>query len=150
MNFFEKMLSKSNVCKILQIFWIIELYFLMANSLNDIILKSSNSKSLLNYFPIQVNKYNNIILNYMNEWNLFILFLALILLLSSIFIIWIKFIPKISDYNIIKIYSAYGVYAFIWLILIFVTYRIFYFNKTIFIFIIPFVAVLLNLNKIKK
>lgn len=149
MNFFEKMLSKSNTCKILQIFWIIELYFLMANSLNDIISKSSNSKSLLNYFPIQVNKYNNIILNYMNEWNLFILFLALILLLSSIFIIWVKFIPKISDYNIIKIYSAYGVYAFIWLILIFVTYRIFYFNKTIFILIIPFVAVLLNLNKRK-
>lgn len=147
MNFFQKMLSKSNTCKILQIFWIIELYFLMANSLNDIISKSSNSKSLLNYFPIQVNKYNNIILNYMNEWNLFILFLALILLLSSIFIIWVKFIPKISDYDIIKIYSAYGVYAFIWLILIFVTYRIFYFNKTIFIFIIPFVAVLLNLNK---
>lgn len=147
MNFFEKMLSKSNTCKILQIFWIIELYFLMANSLNDIISKSSNSKSLLNYFPIQVDKYNNIILNYMNEWNLFILFLALILLLSSIFIMWVKFIPKISDYDIIKIYSAYGVYAFIWLILIFVTYRIFYFNKTIFIFIIPFVAVLLNLNK---
>ncbi len=149
-EFLKGIISKVTVYTVLQIFWLLEVYYLMCNSVLNILdgleMKSGN-QSLLSIFPISVKMYNEMILRIINEWNNFILFLALILFISGIIISMTRAIPGISSYNLIYGHCTYGIYASGWLILIYGTYWAFSLSNVIFFIAIPIIAVVCGLLK---
>ena len=148
-NIIRKIIEKLNIYNLLQVIWLIEIYYLVINSINEKvqeILRSDQTLPKLDYVPSQVRQYNAMILNYMDKWNEFILFLSIVLIFSALIISFVKGITRLSDYKIIKSHCDYGLYSGVWLMLIYFTYRIFVYSEVILIISIPSIALLFYLK----
>lgn len=130
----EEILKKLNLYTILQVIWLIEMYYLGINSIYGILVKSNTAYQFK--IPSLILKYNELVLKYFNEFSDFILFLSVALLICGFSIIFIRFIPKLSDYNLLYQYSGYGFTAGIWLLLIYATYKL-YASISIFFLVTP-------------
>lgn len=108
-----------------QLIWMVELYYLMLNSLLLIIEKEPNIKTIISGFPKEFFMYNKLINQYLLEWSTPVAFLGVGLLFSGIIISMVNKFPYVSDFKIVNTYSNYGVSACVWMILIWLTYRLF-------------------------
>ncbi|WP_373205842.1 hypothetical protein [Clostridium tertium] len=130
-------IKKLNLFTILQVALLFELYYLGANSILKFINDNNNGKIVVK-IPPEIEQYNTLILGYFEKWNSFVLFLIISMFICGISFIFLTKIPKIKNYNIISVYSGYGLYASGWLIIIYITY-ILYNNIGIFFLITPIV-----------
>ncbi len=122
-----------NLFTILQVAWLIELYYLGANSILEFV--TNNSGGINIKVPTEIEEYNTLILGYFKEWSMFILFLIISMFICGISFLFLTAIPKLKNYNIIRVYSSYGLYAAGWLGLIFFTYYLYNNIGILFIFI---------------
>lgn len=101
--------KKLNPFIVLQVLWIIEIYYLGLNA----IMNSQILKEIIPGFklPSLVQQYNCLILNWFNEWEEFVLFLAIGMLICGFMFAIIRGIPSMSQYKIINSYCVYGVDA---------------------------------------
>lgn len=139
-KYLKDILNKPDIYAIFQIFWLLEVYYLMVNSIVNIIAIIQKDNSIVSSIPKTVEIYNNLILKYFEEWSSFISYLALILFLSGFILSFVKIIPIISNYNLIRVNCEWGIYSGLWLILIYYTYEIFSKSYFMFCVAIPILA----------
>lgn len=121
----EEVIKKLNLYTILQALWLTEMYYLGVNSVYNI----ANERIIINKIkvPSLILKYNDLILNYFKDFSDFVMFLSIALFICGLSIIFIRFIPKLSDYNLLYCYSDYGFTSGMWLFLIYGTYELYSF-----------------------
>lgn len=145
-NSMEKYLKsgakKLNLYTILQVMWILELYYLGANAIYEFLVVNPQIKEQFNFYTVELPKeiemYNNIIKEYFSSWSSFIIFFAVAMIICGVFFTFIRLIPRLGDYRLIYRYSSYGMVAGWWLILIYLTYYL-YLNIGIFFMTLPMV-----------
>lgn len=137
-------IKKLNLFTFPQIIWITELYYLMINSIKDvIILLASDSSELYSFMPNEVEMYNNLVLQYMEHWMPMVIFLAVSMLISSAIICLARFVPYISSYKSIWTYTSYGFDVFIWLLLISTSFYLYTWLKVWFPVVVFFTFVII-------
>ncbi|MFD2046033.1 hypothetical protein ACFSTA_12415 [Ornithinibacillus salinisoli] len=131
---------KLNIYLIPQYSWLILLYYLMINAFYKIFIffEKGNSEITL-VLPEKVTSINVSILNILNEWNPFLLFLSITLFLSGIAIAGIYYLPILKSYKF-SYRGAIGIYLGSWLFLIVTTIWLFDFLGAYFVIIIPVCA----------
>lgn|GEM_PF-6777534 len=149
-KYLKDMLNKPDIYAIFQVFWLLEVYYLMANSIVNIISIMQKNNSIISSIPKIVVMYNNLILKYFEEWSNFISYLALILFLSGFILSFIRIIPIISNYNLIRMNCEWGIYSGLWLILIYYTYEVFSKSYFMFCIAIPILAVVVEFVTLLK
>ena len=136
----KTILNKLDIYKTFQIFWLIEVYYLMANSMINIIEFVRNGDFITSSMPKIVIEYNTLILKYFKEWSIFLAYIAVVLFISGIILKYLKVIPIISKYKIIIENCDWGIYSGLWLTLIYCTYEIFSTSCLMFCVIVPILA----------
>jgi len=139
-KYLKDILNKLDIYAIFQIFWLLEVYYLMANSMVNIIAIMQKDNSIISSIPETVVIYNNLILKYFEEWSRFISYLALILFISGFILSFVRIIPIISNYNLVRMNCEWGIYSGLWLILIYCTYEMCSKSYFLFCIIIPVLA----------
>lgn len=134
----EELIKKLNLFKIVQTIFVIELYYLGVNSL----LNLPMVKSIL--VPVEIYKYNNIILGYFKEWNGIIGLIAVGLIIYGFAVIFLNFTPILKKYEIIQVYGDSGIFIGGWLILICITYKAYLYLNVWFILYVPLLWIVLN------
>ncbi len=115
----KNIVKKLNLYKILQIFWLIEFYFLAI---------FSGKKAFENIFDTPINepqvisKYSTKIFDLLSEYNSYIFYLAIILLLVGLSGNCVAKLPFLKGYKLIHLYMDIGWYSGGWLVLISFTY----------------------------
>lgn len=144
----KNMIKKMNLFVILQFIWIVEFYFLAFLATNDFFCNKIGKQIVE---PHVIKVYSQIILNWIQTYNGYLLFTGIIFLVVGLSGMFFKFIPCLNQYQIIYIYSDFGLYAGCWILLIYFTYKI-YENLMIFFLLMPIVVWLLFIliNKIKE
>ena len=116
---FKNTVEKLNLYKILQIVWLVEFYFLAIFSGKQAFEKvlgiSINE-------PALISKYSTKIFNWLTEYNAFIFYLAIILLIVGLSGGSAAKMPFLKGYKLIHLYVDIGWYSGGWLILISITY----------------------------
>lgn len=146
-TYLEKRIRLFNIYTLPQVAWIIELYYLMLNSLLVNASALGIKEVSIYSFPPQVNEYNLLIHQYLMQWAVFIQFLALGLLVSGFIISLVRAIPVLSDYKVISIYSKYGITSCMWFFLLGFTYNLYSYSPRLFpvsIFLVIFFIVSLK------
>lgn len=152
-SFFNKQIKNINLFTVFQVIWVIEVYYLMINSLLNLMrfLQTSTLYNILNEIPDKALEYNNLIIQYFDEWSFFAILLGIACFISGGIIGGIKYLPKIGDYTIIKVYADYGLYSGGWLLLIGSTYLLYNLNsKIFFLSFILMMIVVITLSKVIK
>lgn len=132
-------MKKMNLFLILQFIWIVEFYILAIFSLK---------KSICNITIIQINEpiiiqnYSQIVLDWMDTYNRYILLMGIILFIAGTSGTVFKYIPYLNNYKLIIQYCDFGIYAGIWLIIISITYAVYAIIGGIFI-LVPVIISLL-------
>lgn len=139
-NVGKVLFKKLNLYTILQVAWLIELYYLGINSIYNLARKYNIIPE--RKIPSLALEYNKIILGYFNDWSYFIIFIAITISICGLSILFVRFIPKISEYNLLYWYSSYGVTLGGWLILIFFTYKLYLYTNISFM-LTPILAFML-------
>lgn len=126
-SFFSDKLKKLNLYILPQFIWLIELYYLLLNSLIQIVDKTKfyaefNLKPISHYIPEVVAEKNLLIMKYLNEWNTFIFLFSFGMLICGILLTLLRGISVVKNYNIIFRHSSYGMDVFLWIFLIAVTF----------------------------
>lgn len=149
-NSFTDSLKKLNLYTVLQAAFIIELYYLLFNSLSSHLSEFFYSEGLDLYsrLPEAVLIQNEFILSTLNIWMPFVLLMAINFFIAGICVSLINLIPELFKYELIRKYSSYGIYASVWLGLIWLTFYMF--EKTGKFFIIFFLAIFLIGAIVKK
>ncbi|WP_291624830.1 hypothetical protein [Clostridium sp.] len=139
-KYFKSTVRKLNLYTILQVAWLIEIYYLGANGIYELLSSDNKFVKQLNIpnivLPKEVELYNNIIKEYFSSWSSFIFFFAIAMIICGMFFSFIRLIPNLSDYRLIYLYSVYGAVLGDWLILIYCTYLA-YLHMGIFFILIP-------------
>jgi hypothetical protein len=145
----KSIFEKLNIYKILYVFWLIEIYYFMANSIDYCIVKFMSWFGINGIFclPQEAINYNQIILDKIKIWAIVIFYLGIILFISGIIISLLKVIPVIGESDIFISYSDYGLFIGLELILVYGTYWIFQFSNLVFIFLIPVTVIIIKLFK---
>lgn len=138
----EELIKKLNLFKIVQVIFVIELYYLAFNSLLNLLIK-------INIFiPVEICKYNTMILDYFQKYKGFVGLLAFGLFIYGLTFKLLNFTPILKNYEVILIYGDSGIFIGLWLILIYITYKAYLFLNVWFIIYIPLLCI--TLNTIKK
>lgn len=113
---------KKNIFILLQIIWIIEFYILGILAIESVRKK---------VFDIKYTKYEIIekvcysVVDKINQYQEYILYLAVVILIVGCFGIFFNFIPILSDHRVIIAYCDAGISIGGWLLLIYITYKIY-------------------------
>ncbi len=118
----KSVLEKMNVFVILQIVWIIEFHILGIFSVEDLLCSIVGEE--IKKPPI-IAEYSQKIANWMDAYKVFILAMGIVLILVGISGTIFKYMPILENYYTINLYSDFGLYAGLWLLLIFYTYDIY-------------------------
>lgn len=141
-------LEKTNLFIILQILWLIEIYYLGINVALNIL---KNLMGLNFEIPIKIIDYNNRILAYLNDYKPLIFALSMAFLMCGLFGVFIRHISFISKYKLINMYADFGIYCGTWLLFIYYTYCAYEFSGNWFIVIPAFIWVMIEIKeKIKE
>lgn len=118
-SYLKSAVQKLNLYKVLQVLWLIEFYFLAIfsgkHAFEKIFKISINEPQLISKYSIEV-------FNWLSEYNSYIFFLAMILLVVGMSGGCVAKLPVLRDYKLIHLYADIGWYSGGWLILIFLTY----------------------------
>lgn len=147
-NSTKSIVEKKNPFVILQILWIFEFYVLDVSSVKELL--RFITKEEIQELQI-VEDYRQTIINWIDKYNEYIFMMGIILLVvgvsGSVFI----YIPFLSRYRIIYMYSDFGLYAGFWIFLMCFTYKIFVcMGKVFFISPIIVYVTFLFVKKIKE
>ena len=157
-KYFKNGTKKLNLYTILQVMWMIELYYLGTNAIYEFLVENPKINKDFNiatiYLPKEIETYNNLIKEYFSSWSSFVIFFAIAMIICGICFAFIRLIPVLGDYRLIYSYSSYGIVVGGWLILIYCTYYL-YLNigilfMTLPIFISMGVIAIENLKKYLK
>lgn len=154
-KYLNRGIKKLNLHTIFQVIWMLELYYLGANSIYEFATNNIEIKKLLNNhiiaLPKEIEMYNNIIKDYFASWSGFVIFFAIAMIFCGLCFGFIRIIPRLSDYMLIYRYSVYGIEAGGWLICIYVTYLA-YLKFSVFFILIPmFVSIgIMAIEKLKE
>lgn len=113
---------KKNIFILLQIIWIIEFYILGILAIESVRKK---------VFDIKYTKYEIIekvcysVVDKINQYQEYILYLAVVILIVGCFGIFFNFIPILSGHRVIIAYCDAGISIGSWLLLIYITYKIY-------------------------
>lgn len=115
-----------------QYIWILLLYYIMLNSLSDLFI----SEILSDYIPKHVKELNQVALDFLEQYQWFVLFLSLGLFISGFFITILKIIPYLNNFQSMFIAGKQGIDYGFWLFLMWAT--IYFYNSVGKCFIIIF------------
>lgn len=118
----KSVLEKMNLFVIFQIVWIIEFHILGIFSVEDLVCSMVGEEIKK---PQIIAEYSQKIANWMDTYKGFILAMGIVLILVGISGTLFKHMPILENYNTVNIYSDFGLYAGLWLLLIFYTYDIY-------------------------
>ena len=154
-KYFKNGAKKLNLYTMLQVMWILELYYLGANEIyeflveNPQIIKGFNIDTIC--LPKEIAIYNNLIKEYFSSWSSFVIFFAIAMIICGVCFTFIRLIPVLRDYRLIYVYSSYGAVVGTWLILIYFTYYLYLKIGIIFMIIPIFISMgLIAIEKLKK
>lgn len=139
---------KLNIYLIPQYAWLILLYYLMLNCFYNLFDKFIEHNNLNFELPAEVLSLNLKMMDLIEKWIPFFLFLSIALILSGIIIAAIRYLPFIGSYKL----SYHGMIGFDvgpWLFLMVITYYIFQISGSFFLIIIPIFAGVTQLLKDK-
>lgn len=136
-------LRKLNIYILPQYLWLILLYYLMINTFYDLFIKFKNNNPEITIdFPEEIKSLNENILNTLNEWSMFFLFLSFALFFSGIIIASIYYLPVIRKNIKLAVTGSIGIELGLWLLLITVTYFLFNTLSWFFLFVLPIFALI--------
>jgi len=118
----KSVLEKMNVFVILQIVWIIEFHILGIFSVEDLVCSMVGEEIKK---PQIIVEYSQKVANWMDTYKGFILAMGIVLILVGISGTLFKYMPILENYYTIYLYSDFGLYAGLWILLIFYTYHIY-------------------------
>ena len=140
----KNLIEKLNIFKVFQVVWLIEFYFLAIFSgkqtLETILNISINE-------PEFVSKYRAIIFGWLTEYNAFIFYLAVILLIVGLSGGCVAKLPVLKNNKFICTYVDFGWYSGWWLIFIGFTYCVYNWWEGLFLFIPLIVYIVCKLLK---
>lgn len=92
--------------------------------------------------PKSVIEYNQIILEYLSEYNTFALYLSVSIFACGICMEFLTALPILSRYRLVQSYAGYGLRCGLWIFLIWAIYKIYTYSRVIFMFspILAFLA----------
>ncbi|AZV58939.1 hypothetical protein [Clostridium sp. AWRP] len=136
-------LKKLNIYKLIYLLWIIEMYYLIANSIDYFIVNIANGFGINKVFslPQVAINYNQMVLDKINIWSIVILYLGIVLFFSGIIMSLLKAVPIIKDIDIFIKYSGCGLSLGFGFILIYIIYWIFKFSHLLFIALILIIVI---------
>lgn len=114
-----------NVYHLLHYVWLIEIYYLILNSLSIFIIQVPEIKELADIIPPIINKYNGIIMNSLQSWSPFILLLSVGLFVASFFVSMSKHILFTKNSGVIFYHADAGLFFSKWLFIIALTYYVY-------------------------
>lgn len=117
----KSIIEKFNLFVFLQILWIVEYHFLALLSIRRVLEYILNVKIKE---PSLIAEFCGKITNWMSEYNIYTLYLSIMFLIVGLSG-WCFIHTFLRKYNIIIMYSDFGIYAGSWLLLIFSTYKIY-------------------------
>lgn len=146
-DFTKSVIEKTNLFILLQIVWLVEFYVLAIlagkTCLEDVFHANVNP-------PAVITKYSDMILEWMMKYNQYIFLLAIIMFFVGLSGSCFMHIEVLRKYRLIYTYSDFGLYAGIWILLIYFTYKIYEVLNAWFL-CAPFIALLIcELIKIVK
>lgn len=116
---FKNIIEKFNLYIIIQIFWLMEFYLLAIFSGKQAFEKLFDMS--INK-PLLISKYSAKIFSWMAEYNSYIFYLAIILLIVGFSGKIVAMLPILRNYNLINLHVDIGCYFGGWLICISATY----------------------------
>ena len=124
-NIQEKMIEqvfKKNIFILLQIIWIIEFYILGFLAIDSAIKKIFDIENM-RYEIIENICYS--VVDKINQYEEYIVYLAVVILIVGLMGIFVNFIPILSDHRVIIMDCDAGISIGVWLLLIYITYKIY-------------------------
>lgn len=151
-DYIKNTFSKLNEYKILQLIWVIAIYYFVLNSIFDFIerfvektviitLKQSNAGNIL--------EYNKIIINFLQEYEVEWIVLTILIFLTSIIVITVAD-TLFEDYIFIRSCSRYGGNLSKWSLIIYVTYKLYIFSGPYYGIVLFVISIIVYLIKEKK
>lgn len=115
----KSIIEKLNLFTLLQVIWLIEIYYLGINVSINILggLKVFDFK-----IPAQVIYYNEKILGYLDNYKSLVSVLVVAFFMCGVAGVFVRRIEILSKNKLINIYADFGVYCGIWLAIIWATY----------------------------
>jgi hypothetical protein len=142
-KFLEERLKLLNPYILPQMIWLVELYYLLLNSIYNLGLKLLPEVIPTLHIPKEITKYNTLILNYFDDWHNFSILLGVGFLLAG-FIMWfVTHLPIVGDYRKIFSNATYGLHVFHWFLLIGITYKLYIILK-LFFPLVPVICLILS------
>lgn len=140
-----------NLYHLLHYVWLIELYFLMLNSLSLFITPFLEQNEITELIPSIIHKYNADTITLLQLWSPFILFMGVGMFVSSIFVSMSKYIPFTKNSGVVLSHADAGIFFSKWLLIIALTYYVYTWTGEF----LPLVMILLVLltqafNKIRE
>lgn len=135
----KNVLEKMNLFVILQIMWIIEFYILAIFSAEELLSCMIREKIEK---PLIILEYSQKIVNWLDTYSSFIFVIGIILIFAGISGSFLKNMPVLKKYKTIYMYMDFGLYAGVWLLLIFYTYNIYMWMRKAFL-MAPIIAYIL-------
>ncbi|WP_243015007.1 hypothetical protein [Brevibacillus borstelensis] len=121
----EEKVKSISVYHILHYIWLVEIYYLVINALYQCAVHSLGKIELTQVIPIVIIKFNNEVMNLLQEWNPFILTIGAGLFVSAFFVSMSKHIFFIKNSGIIFYHADAGFHFSKWLIMIALTYFVY-------------------------
>lgn len=121
-DFAKSVMEKINLFILLQIIWLTEFYVL-AIFAGKIFLQETFNANINT--PLMITKYSNKILVYMMEYNGYVFTLAITIFFAGLSGSCFMYIGVLRKYKFIYTYSDCGVYAGMWMLLIYFTYKVY-------------------------
>lgn len=143
-KFLKKAIGFFNVFTVLQVSWMIELYYLGLNSVIHFFEFLINHNATGFNIPISplIIEYNTIVLKYFSDYSMTVIIICIALFVCAFSFSFVKYIPILSDYNLLLQYVDYGFYCSGWLFLIWFTYKLFCINFAIYLLAPPIISLL--------
>ncbi|SHO53456.1 hypothetical protein [Anaerocolumna xylanovorans] len=144
-DFIANTLGKLNEYTILQVLWIIEIYYLSANSISRLLMLSDDI-----IIPNNILEYNNHILKLFHLYNGTVLYMAIVFICCGLAFVLIKGIDILTRYELIYRYCTYGISLGIWLLLMYCSYYVYKILGPAFLLSTLFVYVLSEVFKLVR
>ncbi|GAV24217.1 hypothetical protein ciss_01500 [Carboxydothermus islandicus] len=148
-DYIKNFVSKLNEYTLLQLLWVIAIYYFVLNSIFDFVIKIDNTAFTQSNLD-RILEYNKTILNFLQDYEIAWIDLTVLTFLASMIVVLVAY-TLFKDYIFIRIFSIYGGVVSMWSLIIYATYKLYIFFGLYYGIVLFFILlIVLWINKKKR
>ncbi|GAV23291.1 hypothetical protein [Carboxydothermus pertinax] len=147
-DYIKNFVFKLNEYTLLQLLWVIAIYYFVLNSIFDFVIKIDNTAFTQSNLD-RILEYNKTILNFLQEYEIAWIDLTVLTFLASMIVVLVAY-TLFKDYMFIRIFSIYGGVVSMWSLVIYATYKLYIFFGLYYGIVLFFISLIVHWINEKK